>query len=221
MVPLIVAAMLFCAPVPSRTRPAAPVSITPNGLTLPIDVVTTSTAPVPSVVISHAAEEAASIWSAAGIAVDWRRADPSTALGSPNLIVIVDDEIGLLKDDGWSLGWIGFDPGGLPERTIHLSRSNGMRLIETAGKYSSLPTRAQEILVGRALGRALAHEIGHYLLQTQAHSPVGLMRARRSVDDFFAAARIGMDLTPEQRGFVAHRWLAAPNLDATCISGAF
>jgi hypothetical protein len=98
---------------------------------------------------------------------------------------------------------------------------NGARLLDTVNKYSSLPMRAQETLVGRALGRALAHEIGHYLLQTPAHSPVGLMRARRSVDDFFSITRNGMDLTPAQRGFVAHRWLGGLSSDSTCVTGAF
>jgi hypothetical protein len=33
-----------------------------------------------------------------------------------------------------------------------------------------------ERLLPRALGRALAHELGHYLLARRAHSPTGLMR---------------------------------------------
>lgn len=31
------------------------------------------------------------------------------------------------------------------------------------------------LLLGRALGRVLAHELGHYLLQTQTHEPDGLL----------------------------------------------
>jgi len=219
MVPLIVAAMLSCASHESHASHALSTTLTPAVLPLAIDVVTTSTLPVSSTIVSDALEEAASIWSTVGIAVQWRRVDPSIARDSPSLIVIVDDEIGASRDDGVSLGWITFARG-LPERTIHLSRSNGARLLATVNKYSSLPTRAQETLVGRALGRALAHEIGHYLLQTPAHSPVGLMRARRSVDDFFSTTRIGMDLTPEQRGFVAHRWLGGLSSDSTGVNGA-
>jgi hypothetical protein len=214
MVPLIVAGMFFAAVLASHVVSPS------NGLTLTIDVVTTSTLPSSSPIVSDALEEAASIWSTVGISVQWRRTDSSIVHPSPNLVVIVDDEIGVAKDDGVSLGWISFNASGVPERTIHLSRSNGIRLLDTVSKYSSLPVKAQDALVGRALGRALAHEMGHYLLQTPAHSPVGLMRARRSVDDFFAVARTGMDLTAEQRGFVAHRWLAALKCDAVSVSGS-
>jgi hypothetical protein len=218
MVPLIVAAMLSCA---SHASHPLPTTLAPAALPLPIDVVTTSTLPASSTIVSDALEEAASIWSTVGITVQWRRVDPTITRDSPNLMVIVDDEIGASRDDGVSLGWITFDASGLPERTIHLSRLNGARLLDTVNKYSSLPMRAQETLVGRALGRALAHEIGHYLLQTPAHSSVGLMRARRSVDDFFSITRYGMDLTPTQRGFVAHRWLGGLSSDSTCVNGAF
>jgi hypothetical protein len=40
--------------------------------------------------------------------------------------------------------------------------------------------------VGRAMGRALAHEIGHYLLQSSDHSTTGLMRAQLLVADLMA-----------------------------------
>src|SRR5262249_57346217 len=45
------------------------------------------------------------------------------------------------------------------------------------GDHATLPAAMAEILLGRALGRALAHEIGHFLLDTREHSTHGLMRA--------------------------------------------
>ena len=36
----------------------------------------------------------------------------------------------------------------------------------------------QEQRLGLVLGRAVSHEIGHYLLQTNTHATRGLMRAR-------------------------------------------
>jgi hypothetical protein len=40
-----------------------------------------------------------------------------------------------------------------------------------------LPTWLHEGRLGLVLGRAVAHEIGHYLLNTRTHAPYGLMRA--------------------------------------------
>jgi hypothetical protein len=45
------------------------------------------------------------------------------------------------------------------------------------------------MVLGRTLGRALAHEIGHYILRSRGHSLTGLMRARRPVTDFMEAGR--------------------------------
>jgi hypothetical protein len=40
------------------------------------------------------------------------------------------------------------------------------------------PAGLREEIVARALGRALAHEIGHYLLRSPHHTSSGLMQAR-------------------------------------------
>jgi hypothetical protein len=54
-----------------------------------------------------------------------------------------------------------------------------------------LPVAIHDAAVGRALGRALAHEIGHFLLRTRQHSPTGLMQAMHSI-----SALIGTDRRP-------------------------
>jgi hypothetical protein len=44
-------------------------------------------------------------------------------------------------------------------------------------RLGMLPPAVLEQGTGRALGRAVAHEIGHYLTNSPAHAPRGLMRA--------------------------------------------
>jgi hypothetical protein len=44
-----------------------------------------------------------------------------------------------------------------------------------------MPQAGQEQTLARVLGRALAHEIGHYLLASPAHTATGLMRATQSI----------------------------------------
>ena len=50
-------------------------------------------------------------------------------------------------------------------------------LIPDVQPFPSLPEELYERWLSRALGRALAHEIGHYLLGTSRHTARGLMRA--------------------------------------------
>jgi hypothetical protein len=51
-----------------------------------------------------------------------------------------------------------------------------------------LTTGFRDFIVGRVFGRALAHEIGHYLLRSPNHSREGLMRALQ-----FAPGLVGQD----------------------------
>ena len=46
------------------------------------------------------------------------------------------------------------------------------------------PTALQDQRLGLVLGRAVSHEIGHYLLQTNTHASRGLMRARIDAREF-------------------------------------
>ena len=47
----------------------------------------------------------------------------------------------------------------------------------------------REQVVGRAIGRVIAHEIGHVLLRTTGHAPHGLMRAVQRADELVDPAR--------------------------------
>jgi hypothetical protein len=59
------------------------------------------------------------------------------------------------------------------------------------------------------LGMALAHEIGHLLLNLESHSPTGIMRANWSMDDLLEASYGNLAFTTQQaesiRGDVARR----------------
>jgi hypothetical protein len=44
-------------------------------------------------------------------------------------------------------------------------------------------------ILGRMLGRALAHEMGHFLLRKQGHSSTGLMKAQQPVPDLMREDR--------------------------------
>jgi hypothetical protein len=95
-----------------------------------------------------------------------------------------------------SLGWIDFVDGE-PSRTITISRLAAAQLRDRAvlagHALNTWPAAVQELFMVRALGRAVAHEVGHYLLASKAHEATGLMRARFATTDL-------MDRSPKTFG---------------------
>ena len=59
--------------------------------------------------------------------------------------------------------------------------------------------------MGRGMGRALAHEIGHFLLSSRRHTRRGLMQSPRAAPVFFGEERAGFGLEPGQRAIVSER----------------
>jgi hypothetical protein len=67
--------------------------------------------------------------------------------------------------------------------------------------------------MGRVLGRALAHEIGHFLLRSRNHSKVGLMRANPSVPDLIGRDRQTFFLSADDGKRLA--WVMTASLQAS------
>ncbi len=57
-----------------------------------------------------------------------------------------------------------------------------------------------------ALGYALAHELGHLLLQSDEHTPTGIMRAVWSRSDWRTLATFGMEFDANQSEVLRHIW---------------
>jgi hypothetical protein len=77
---------------------------------------------------------------------------------------------------------------GLARVWVRHVRSHVASVRRDGHPFDTLPTALADTLVARALGRALAHEIGHYLLGTGEHSPHGLMRASFAPQDLLLEA---------------------------------
>jgi hypothetical protein len=88
--------------------------------------------------------------------------------------------------DRAGLGWIEF-VNGEPQRTITVSVGAARMLVWNARWYgkpmNTLPPAAARTFLRRAVARAAAHEIGHYLFRTKAHTHGGLMRAAFTPDE--------------------------------------
>ena len=62
----------------------------------------------------------------------------------------------------------------------------------------ALPPAIRRQFLVRALSRAVAHEMGHYLLQSKIHGKHGLMRDHLTADDIMQAQRVNDRLDEEQ-----------------------
>ena len=129
--------------------------------------------------------EATRAWTREGVRFCWQDEGPCAA--PARLYVRVVNEVPGSQPGGRpALGWIGFSERTGPGPLILLSRRWAGELVGRAERgaraLSELPGMVARLLP-RALGRALAHELGHYLLVRRDHGTVGLMRAAFRPED--------------------------------------
>jgi len=155
--------------------------------------------------LNFALDEARAIWIDAGLRISWRIEKERAA--ADGLRVVIDDDPGTGLGEGLAIGWVIFQ-GDQPTQEIHLSYANAVAGLERSCPLGALnrlnPLRIDE-MVAVALGRALAHELGHYLLGPNAHSGSGLMRAEWSPAEMFGESRPFFHLDAVQRGAIASK----------------
>jgi len=199
-------------------------SAAPAASSLPPVVVTVRvTTDVTPSLVDNTLEEAAAIWRQGGFSVVWRRSagaspsegpplahgcDPMAAFG-----VVIGDERGHGPAHVLPLGWISFDDAG-PAPEVYVSYRNAVEFLEDSravvGRVAEMPIAEREIFLGRAMGRALAHEIGHYLLGSKRHTPRGLMQATHTASSFFDRLPTDFRIDAEQRQQIAARIAREP-----------
>jgi len=137
-----------------------------------------------------AAEEVTTIWAPYGvdIRVVTHAAGAARSDAIPLRVTLVDRSDPRLPTE--TLGSIDFHDG-TPEPSIVLYPASTSELVSWAliGHAHEWPAAMHDRLFGRVLGRALAHEIGHFLLRRQGHSSKGLMRAQQQVPDLMREDR--------------------------------
>jgi hypothetical protein len=190
--------MMWLALISTLTcEPAAPV---PSSLTIAVHM----THGMSNAIAKDALREASAIWKLGGVTLDWHAtSEPPGGGGQSTVNVTFDDAPGSVAGQDVPLGWVTLDAAGVPEGTIFLSRKNALRLAETIDEYRERPLKFKERLVARALGRALAHELGHYLTGSKEHTVSGLMKGRRLADEFFSTACVGFDVNGDERRLAA------------------
>lgn len=181
-------------------------------LLLHVSLAFPSTPALRSDILRTAVAEAAGLWLPYGVAIDvaapfdpaqgrpcgWA-SDDSTVL----TVVAIETRrtFSSRAPAGWRgvLGAITFEPDGTPSPVItvfldHIGRFIADTQVLGAHEWQWPPSLHDEV-VGRVLGRVLAHEIGHFVLRMLGHADVGLMRQVLSANDMVEPSRRGFALS--------------------------
>ena len=170
----------------------------------PIEVAVVAPRDVADSMVQSICAEAEAIWASAGMALAWTRDASKVEMQRLAIEVTVDDRPAPVGRNS-ALGWLTFT-GGQPDRVIHLSRASAEDLLRDSPGLIDATISSHEAFIARALGRAFAHELGHYLLRSKVHTPHGLMRAAWTSDQTFALRRDGFTLTDQERATAADHW---------------
>jgi hypothetical protein len=151
--------------------------------------------------------EIATIWSPHGIVVAAASGQPS----SDTVVVRVAVErrpASLGTPWGGPLASVTFDRAGMPVPVITLYLATLVEMIARAGVPGggggvAWPALLRDLALGRAVGRVLAHELGHFLLRSRWHAQSGLMRPTQSAADLAGPERALFELTAPDRARLA------------------
>jgi hypothetical protein len=212
----------------AAAAPAAPVPPVP-----PLLVTVLAAPDIPPRLVRGVLAEAEAVWRAAGLTFLWHfeaarpQSDAGTGpprapgfgratppYGLPSLRVIVGHEARDARAQEVPLGWIVFDDPRTPEKEIYVSYRNAVTLLERSspivGTPQAMPMLKRELLLARAMGRALAHELGHYLSASKMHTAKGLMMAVHSAAEFFGTDLRRFTLEPVEVQRIAARFMSIP-----------
>jgi hypothetical protein len=170
-------------------------STPPRPLRVDIAIERASAAPA---FAAGAIEEAAGIWAAYGVQIRVPAESDATHHDALRLVVRLVPP-GKRTANG-ALGSITFSGDG-PEPTIELYPANVSALIAAVAfnrREDTWPAASRDRVMARVLGRALAHEVGHFLLRSRSHSTNGLMKAEQIAPDLMAPNHGGFTLSADE-----------------------
>jgi hypothetical protein len=163
---------------------------------------------LPPPVAAAALREAAAIWAPYAVVLrPTASVDPSS--DCPHILVDVD-RLRPSRSAAMShpLAAIDFEQGA-PGSLVRVFLAAIVELLDRSERYSvgfdRWPIAAQDVFLGRALGRVIAHEVGHFLLGTR-HAPAGLMRPSFVPQDLVEPSRTRFQLSPHDAERLSQRY---------------
>jgi hypothetical protein len=168
--------------------------------------------------------EAERIWAREGVRLEWPADMRATRTASAPLQVVVTPRPEAQRqgaNERWPVAEL------LPQtgsRAIAIaSIASAQRVLSEASPQPQLLANPQfrEYQLGVVLGRAVAHEIGHYLLNTATHADRGLMRATIQAREFADTAATTFTLDDTAGRWLRDRLRDTPSNDITATAAGF
>ena len=167
-----------------------------------IGIILALSAPIADQQIEALKAEATAIWQPYGVVLSWFDANADCASDEQGAPPVVDRIVWLVTDTpngpGASLANVRFNAG-TPDDVIHLRYEHLSRMVLDATVASwqirMLPSPVRNRLLGQAMGRVVAHELGHLLLGAAPHDRAGLMRPTFVPEDLVMRGREQMRLS--------------------------
>jgi len=128
--------------------------------------------------------EAESIWKNGHVRLKWLRESTEADEGDILRVLVVARPVPRTSEfAAWTVAELMRLNG---TQATAIASTIGARRIVDESRWELLaePTAMKDQRLGLVLGRAVSHEIGHYLLQTNTHATRGLMRARIDAREF-------------------------------------
>ena len=201
----------------ATTHPTASTARTAH---LPLHVLLTVSASLPSTSRQVLASEAERIWRSEGVEIEWKV--PGLAAESSDaplrVMVVSRQQQAVREESQWPVAEL--LPEATPRALAIASIPSAQRVVDEAARAMTPADRETppDYRLGLVLGRAVAHEIGHFLLATGTHAERGLMRARIDSREFAAMKGEAFRLDRDASRWLRQR-LTSPSL-AIPVSGA-
>jgi hypothetical protein len=149
------------------------------------------------------ATEAASIWRRSHVQLRWLTST-SAAAGLPTLRVLITPDSVATQAEGsrWPVGELLRVDSAV---AVAVASVAGARRIVAESDHARVfeTQEHQDYRLGLILGRAVAHEIGHFILGTNTHAAAGLMRATIDAREFAVLRTRAFDLDSEAAAHIA------------------
>ncbi len=150
-----------------------------------LEVLLTAATSLPETARASMMTEAATIWRNQGVAIEWLPATAQRPVSHNRLRVLVVERKQSAAHPGepFTVGELLRPLNGHP--VAMMSIESAQRLVASVrGRAGYELVAVDQRRLGLVLGRALAHEIGHYLLDTHTHARQGLMRPQFNALEF-------------------------------------
>jgi hypothetical protein len=151
-----------------------------------LEVLFTAASTLPATSRQTLLREVERIWRQEGVTLYWRQSDGMERPDAPlrMLVIAQSSQSAETSAERWPVAEL--LPAAANQRALAIvSIAGGRRVLVQAARYAVLDHPfGWEYRLGLVLGRAAAHEVGHFLLATKTHAENGLMRAHVDAREF-------------------------------------